>query len=274
MWRMSAVCLVGIIGSVHPCLADVMDEYRDPKFTGGYVVGEYLFKKTEEQDQKSYALYGEYDLHPNVTLYSRVQYASLTAKTIEGMAPDKPKDSDHISAIGPRLRYRFGKDGQHEVGALLTLAHRDFGEVSGESYRFMHYVYIFSGRTFSVRAHLEYDFISESSWNAEKETGRNRDEQREAGLYLRANLTNIAGWISPSLQPRNWSLSYEDKLATNIDEDGWDISHEHTVSWDHSNGLSVIVAQQKYSPESTANINPFKKVTKAGYTTLSVKRQF
>ena len=49
------------------------------------------------------------------------------------MAPDKPKDSEHISGIGPRLRYRFGKDGQHEVGALLTLAHRDFGAVSGES---------------------------------------------------------------------------------------------------------------------------------------------
>jgi hypothetical protein len=190
------------------------------------------------------------------------------------MAPEKPKDSDHISAIGPRLRYRFGKGGQHEVGALLTLTHRDFGEVSGESYRFMPYIYIFSGRTFSVRAHIEYDFISEGSWNAEKETGRNRDEQREAGLYLRANLTNIAGWISPSLQPRDWSISYEDKLATNLDEDGWGISHEHTLSFDHSNGWSVIVAQQKYAPEDTANINPFKKVTKNGYTTLSVKRQF
>ena len=37
MWRMSAVYLARIIGSVHPCLADVMDEYRDPKFTGGYL---------------------------------------------------------------------------------------------------------------------------------------------------------------------------------------------------------------------------------------------
>ena len=37
MWRMSAVCLAGIIGSRHPCLADVIDEYRDPKFTGGYL---------------------------------------------------------------------------------------------------------------------------------------------------------------------------------------------------------------------------------------------
>ncbi len=71
------------------------------------------------------------------------------------MAPDRPKDSDHISEIGPRLRYRFGKDGQHEVGAHLTLAHRDYGEVSGKSYRFMPYIYIFSGRTLSVRAHLE-----------------------------------------------------------------------------------------------------------------------
>jgi len=94
----------------------------------------------------------------------------------------------------------------------------------------MPYIYIFSGRTVSVRAHLEYHFISESSWNAKKETGGNRDEQREASLYLRANLTNIAGWVSPSLQPRNWSLSYEDKLTMNIDGDGWGISHEHTVS--------------------------------------------
>jgi hypothetical protein len=36
----------------------------------------------------------------------------------------------------------------------------------------------------------------------------------------------------------------------------------------------VIVAQQKNAPEDTANINPFKKVTKNGYNTLSVKRQF
>ena len=84
----------------------------------------------------------------------------------------------------------------------------------------MPYIYIFSGRTFSVRAPLEYHFISKTSWNTEKETGGNRDEQREAGLYLRANLINIAGWVSPSSQQRNWSLSYEDKLAINIDEDG------------------------------------------------------
>ena len=63
-------------------------------------------------------------------------------------------------------------------------------------------------------------------------------------------------------------------MATNLDEDGWGISHEHTLSFDHSNGWSVIVAQQKYAPEDTANINPFKKVKKNGYTTLSVKRQF
>ena len=30
MWRMSAVRLAGIIGSVHTCLADVMEEYLDP----------------------------------------------------------------------------------------------------------------------------------------------------------------------------------------------------------------------------------------------------
>ena len=71
------------------------------------------------------------------------------------MVPDKPKDSDHISAIGSRLRYRFGKDGQHEVGARLTLAHRDYDEVTGKSYRFMPYIYIFSGRTLSIWVHLE-----------------------------------------------------------------------------------------------------------------------
>ena len=58
MWRMSAVCLAGIIGSVHPCLADVRDEYRYTKLTGGYFVGEHLFNKTEEQNKKSYALKG------------------------------------------------------------------------------------------------------------------------------------------------------------------------------------------------------------------------
>ena len=52
MWRMSAVCLAGIIGSVHPCLADVMDEYRDPKFTGGYFVGEAAV--LANQDSRSY----------------------------------------------------------------------------------------------------------------------------------------------------------------------------------------------------------------------------
>ena len=57
----------------------------------------------------------------------------MNSKTIESMAPDKPKDSDHISAIRRRHRYRFGKDGQHEVGAHLTLVHRDYGEVSGKS---------------------------------------------------------------------------------------------------------------------------------------------
>ena len=35
-----------------PTVADVMDEYRDPSFNGGYVVGEYLFDETSETDQK------------------------------------------------------------------------------------------------------------------------------------------------------------------------------------------------------------------------------
>ena len=59
-------------------LAYVMDEYRDPKFAGGYVAGKYLFNKTAEQDQKAFALCGRYDLHLNVTLYSHPRYASLT----------------------------------------------------------------------------------------------------------------------------------------------------------------------------------------------------
>ena len=45
-----------------PAMADVMDEYRDPSFTGGYVVGEYLFDETSEMDQKAFSIYGEYDL--------------------------------------------------------------------------------------------------------------------------------------------------------------------------------------------------------------------
>ena len=258
-----------------PTVADVMDEYRDPSFTGGYVVSEYLFDETSEQEQKSLPIYGEYNVSAYATLYYRTQQAKFENKTINGQVPDKAKYTDHISAFGTRLRYRFGEDDHHEIGTLLTLSQRDFNEINGLTYRVMPYVYLFSGRTFSARAHIEWDFIERDAWNAEVEDQlRIKSEDREAGLYLRANLTNILGYVSDDLQPDSWSISYEDKLATNIDEDAWGISHEHTLSLDHENGWSMIVAQQKTSPTDTANINPFKKVTKAGYTTIQVKRQF
>lgn len=275
MKLMGVLSLAVGIGFASSSLADVMDEYRDPKFAGGYIVGEYLFDKTPEQNQKAFAVYSEYDLHENVTLYSRAQYAKLKNKTVNGEVPEKASEVDHIAAIGPRLRYRVGEGGQHEVGVLLTLTHRDFNEINGETYRVMPYAYLYSGKTFSARAHLEFDFINKSAWNAQKEAiSATKSEEREVGLYLRANVTDIASWLSPRLKPETWSISYEDKLASNLDEGAWAISHEHTVSWDHVNGWSVIVAQQKSAPENTANINPFKKVTKAGYTTISVKRQF
>ena len=275
MKLMSVLSLAVGVGFVSSSMADVMDEYRDPKFTGGYIVGEYLFDKAPEQNQQSYAVYGEYDLHENITLYSRAQYAKLKNKAVDGVAPEKASDADHIAAIGPRLRYRFGQDDRHEVGVLLTLTHRDFNEINGETYRVMPYTYLFSGQTFSARAHVEFDFINKSAWNADKDAiSASKSEEREVGLYLRANVTNMVSWLSPRLKPDTWSISYEDKLASDLDDDAWGISHEHTVSWDHFNGWSVIVAQQKTASENTANINPFKRATKAGYTTLSLKRQF
>jgi len=267
------LCLASIFGFGVMAHADVMDEYRDPAFTGGYVVNEYLFDKTDEADQKSYAIYGEYDVAEYMTIYARTQFARIKPlSTDQGV--DQETDVDHIAAIGSRLRNRFGEDGQHEIGVLVTMAHRDFNEINGETYRVMPYAYLFSGQTFSARAHIEFDFIGEDAWAASKETARTRSEEREVGLYLRANLTDLAGMANPRFKPDRWSISYEDKLASNLDEDNWGISHEHTLSFDHSNGWSVIVAQQKVSPEDTANINPFSKVTKDGYTTLSLKRQF
>ena len=275
MKLMSVLSLAVGVGFVSSSMADVMDEYRDPKFTGGYIVGEYLFDKAPEQNQQSYAVYGEYDLHENITLYSRAQYAKLKNKAVDGVAPEKASDAGHIAAIGRRLRYRFGQDDRHEVGVLLTLTHRDFNEINGETYRVMPYTYLFSGQTFSARAHVEFDFINKSAWNADKDAiSASKSEEREVGLYLRANVTNMVSWLSPRLKPDTWSISYEDKLASDLDDDAWGISHEHTVSWDHVNGWSVIVAQQKTASENTANINPFKRATKAGYTTLSLKRQF
>lgn len=152
-----------------PTMADVMDEYRDPSFTGGYVVGEYLFDETSEQDQKSLSIYGEYDVSAYATLYYRAQQAKIENKTVNGQVPDKAKDTDHISAFGTRLRYRFGEDDQHEIGTLLTLSQRDFNEINGLTYRVMPYIYLFSGRTFSARAHVEWDFIERDAWNAEVE---------------------------------------------------------------------------------------------------------
>ena len=258
-----------------PALADVMNEYRDPSFTGGYAAGEYLFDENSEADQKSLAIYGEYDVSDYATLYYRAQQAKIENKTVNGVAPDKAKDTDHISAAGTWLRYRFGEGNQHEIGTLLTLSQRDFDEVSGLTYRVMPYISIFSGRTFSARAYVEWDFIKRDAWSADVEENRRTDsEDRQAGLYLRANLTNMLGYVSDDMQPENWSLSYEDKLSTAIDEDAWGISHVHTISIDHDSGWSVIAAQEKTSPTDTANINPFKKATKAGYTKVSVKRQF
>ena len=258
-----------------PLRADVMDEYRDPAFTGGYVVGEYLFDETDEAKQRSYSVYGEYDVSDYFTFYYRAQQAGINNKTVDGVVPEKPKDKDHISAVGSRLRYRFGDNDQHEVGALLTVSQRDFNEVSGATYRVMPYLYVFSGRTFSARMHVEWDFIDSDAWNAGvPPANRHPSEDREAGLYLRANLTNILGYMNEALVPDDWSISYEDKLASAIDRDAWDISHEHTLSFDHRTGWSVIVAQQKFSPTPTANINPFRRATKDGYTTIQIKRQF
>ena len=123
-----------------PTVADVMDEYRDPSFNGGYVVGEYLFDETSETDQKAVAIYGEYDVSAYATLYYRAQQAKIENKTVNGQVPDKAKDTDHISAVGTRLRYRFGEDDQHEIGTLLTMSQRDFNEISGMTYRFMPYI--------------------------------------------------------------------------------------------------------------------------------------
>ena len=138
-----------------PTVADVMDEYRDPSFTGGYFVGEYLFDETSEQDQKSLSIYGEYDVSAYATLYYRAQQAKIENKTINGQVLDKANDTDHISAFGTQLRYRFGEDDHHEIGTLLTLSQRDFNEINGMTYRVMPYIYLFSGHTFSACAHVE-----------------------------------------------------------------------------------------------------------------------
>lgn len=253
--------------------ADVMDEYRDPAFQKGYVVTEYLFDNNPEQKQDSLSVYGEYDAHEYATIYVRLQGARIKNKTVGGMVPDQEKDTDSITAIGTRLRYRFGHGNQHEVGTLLTASGRDYNEVGGVTYRVMPYAYVFSGRTFSARAHIEFDFIDENAWNSSREAWTTV-EDREVGLYLRANLTNLVGYVNPSWKPAHWSVSYEDKLASNLDDDHWDISHEHTLSFDHDSGWSVMVAQQKTANESTANVNPFKGATKDGYTMVQVKRQY
>ena len=74
-----------------PTVADVMDEYRDPSFTGGYVVGEYLFDKTSEQDQKSLSIYGEYDVSAYANLYYRAQQAKSRIKPSMVRCRTKPR---------------------------------------------------------------------------------------------------------------------------------------------------------------------------------------
>ena len=86
-YKSSASLVIALSIFALPTVADVMDEYRDPSFTGGYVVGEYLFDETSEQDQKSLSIYGEYDVSEYATLY---------------YSPSKPK-----SRIKPSMaRYR------------------------------------------------------------------------------------------------------------------------------------------------------------------------
>lgn len=45
MKLMGVLSLAVGIGFASSSLADVMDEYRDPKFTGGYIVGEFCLIK-------------------------------------------------------------------------------------------------------------------------------------------------------------------------------------------------------------------------------------
>ena len=106
----------------------------------GIIVREYLFDETSETDQKAVVIYGEYDVATYATLYFRTQQAKIENKTVNGQVPDKAKDTDHISAAGTQLRYRFGEGDQHEIGTLLTVSQRDFNEISGMTYRVMAYI--------------------------------------------------------------------------------------------------------------------------------------
>ncbi|MGB1953928.1 MAG: hypothetical protein ACPHQQ_07815, partial [Candidatus Puniceispirillum sp.] len=112
-YKSSASLMIALAMLHAPAAADVMDEYRDPSFTGGYVVGEYLFDETSEADQKAVAIYGEYDVAKYATLYFRAQQAKIDNKIVDGQIPEKASDTDHISAAGTRLRYRFGEGDQH-----------------------------------------------------------------------------------------------------------------------------------------------------------------
>ena len=102
-FKSSATLMIALAMLHTPAAADVMDEYRDPSFTSGYVVGEYLFDETSETDQKAVAIYGEYDVATYATLYFSAQQAKIENKIINGQVPDKAKDTDHISAAGTRL---------------------------------------------------------------------------------------------------------------------------------------------------------------------------
>ena len=78
--KSSASLLIALAMLHTPAAADVMDEYRDPSFLGGYVVGEYLFDETSETDQTALAIYGEYDVATYATLYFRAQQAKIEKK--------------------------------------------------------------------------------------------------------------------------------------------------------------------------------------------------
>jgi GDP-D-mannose dehydratase len=103
-YKSSASRMIALAMLHAPAAADVMDEYRDPSFTGGYVVGEYLFDETSEADQKAVAICGEYDVAKYATLYFRAQQAKIDNKIVDGQIPEKASDTDHISAAGTRLR--------------------------------------------------------------------------------------------------------------------------------------------------------------------------
>ena len=53
-YKSSASLTIALSIFALPTVADVMDEYRDPSFTGGYVVGEYLFDEPRNRIRNPY----------------------------------------------------------------------------------------------------------------------------------------------------------------------------------------------------------------------------